>query len=406
MGVRSRRLSVQGLELVKKKWNDMTLDIYELIEKVEKIDPKARVTSASTVNRFLAGKPIAFRGFVALCQAIEVDWEEVVDKEVGEVGEVRPNLGENIKLDYTLTNHTDSIGAIAISPSEGKLASGSYDGTITIWDLQKQKVYFSLNYHDKDVSSVVFSSDKELISGSYDGTIKIFNLQTRKVKWTLPQESESNVYPIESISLSQDGKYLFVSSYDSEQITIWYLPEREKIGSLHKHKHGIMCLAATSDSHFLVSGGKDGRIMVWETSSNEQLLNNNNEPRQSFPASDNSVQHLDWVTSLAITPDNKTLASGAKDGVISLWDLNTGTCIKKVNAHSTAILSLAFIREGQILASASFDNTIKLHDWDKNNCIQTLEKHSVYTQSLIFSKKNETLFSSNKNGEIKAWKVY
>ena len=63
------------------------------------------------------------------------------------------NPWENTLLEdkYTLTGHANSVGSIALSPNGKTLASGSYDGEIKIWDLQKRKVKCSLKAHEKDV---------------------------------------------------------------------------------------------------------------------------------------------------------------------------------------------------------------------------------------------------------------
>ena len=268
---RSFRLSQEGLEtinkeIVRRKKNDKSWNNLDWLKRANEIDPDARLDSETTLKRFKRKKPIEVKGFIALCKAIDIDWKKVTDWKSSGIDEEEfvSNPWENTLLEneYTLTGHANSVGSIALSPNGTTLASGSYDGEIKIWDLQKRKVKCSLKAHEKDISCLVFNSEKELISGSYDEKIKIWNLQMQEVKWTLHQEElGSNPYPIESMSLSPNGEYLFINSYESEQIRIWYLPkDRKLVGSLSKHKDGVMCLAMSPNSGMLVSGGKDGKV--------------------------------------------------------------------------------------------------------------------------------------------------
>jgi len=64
---------------------------------------------------------------------------------------------------------------------DGLLCSGSYDHTIRIWDLNKNKgeeLLDTLTGHTKPVSSLTVTPDGLLCSGSWDKTIRIWNLKT------------------------------------------------------------------------------------------------------------------------------------------------------------------------------------------------------------------------------------
>ena len=70
--------------------------------------------------------------------------------------------------------------------------------------------------------------------------------------------------------------------------------------------------------------------------------------------------HLHFVTSVAFSPDGKTLASSGGDKTIKLWDVCTGQEISSLEGHSDVADSVAFSPDGQTLASGSWDTTIKI----------------------------------------------
>ncbi len=70
--------------------------------------------------------------------------------------------------------------------------------------------------------------------------------------------------------------------------------------------------------------------------------------------------HTNDVYCIAFSPDGSTLASGSVDETIVLWDTNTGKEKMTLTGHGAIIASLVFSPDGQILASGSYDSTIRL----------------------------------------------
>ena len=69
--------------------------------------------------------------------------------------------------------------------------------------------------------------------------------------------------------------------------------------------------------------------------------------------------HTDGVSSVAYSPDGKTLASGGADE-IKLWDVATGKELATLKGHTDGVWSAACDPDGKTLVSGSADKTIKL----------------------------------------------
>src|SRR5262249_42425288 len=74
------------------------------------------------------------------------------------------------------------------------------------------------------------------------------------------------------------------------------------------------------------------------------------------------LRHLGNVFKVAITPDNKILASAGEDDLIRFWDLTTGRPIRLLVGHVGPVHAIAFSPDGKVMASASKDRTVRL--WD------------------------------------------
>lgn len=115
------------------------------------------------------------------------------------------------------------------------------------------------------------------------------------------------------------------------------------------------------------------------------------------------IGHFDSVTSVAFSPDGKTLASGSRDKTIEIWDLKQGRRWYTLTGHQDAVEAIAFSPDSKTLASGSRDNTIEIWDLEKGKRWYTLIGHSDWVYSVAFSPAEEILASAGKDKSIEIW---
>jgi WD40 repeat protein len=102
--------------------------------------------------------------------------------------------------------------------------------------------------------------------------------------------------------------------------------------------------------------------------------------------------HSSGVTTVAFSPDDKTLASSSYDRTVKLWDAGSGKAVQTLKGHSSGVTAVAFSPDGKTLASASTDETVKLWDAGSGKAVQTLKTNSV-VEKLWFSNAGDCLWS-------------
>ena len=161
-------------------------------------------------------------------------------------------------LRETLEGHTDGVQHMAFSPTGLILASASDDGTIRLWDIKTGDVINILEGHAERIRHVAFSPTGLILVGTEgDGTIRLWDIKTGEPLKTITPASRAlfTVY-------SPDGNTL--ASTDRKVIHLWNAHSGELLRTLTGHISYIYSIVYSPDGRTLTSGGRDGTMLLWE----------------------------------------------------------------------------------------------------------------------------------------------
>ncbi|PMB45197.1 serine/threonine protein kinase [Fischerella thermalis CCMEE 5205] len=296
----------------------------------------------------------------------------------------------------TLKGHASDVNSVAFDSDGQKLASGSDDKTIKIWDLATQKEIQTLKGHSGWIWGVAFSPDGQtLASASADQTVKLWDLATGREIRTFKGHQAG----VTSVAFSPDGQTLATAGLD-KTIKLWNVRTGKEICTLVGHSGAIASVAFSPDGQTVASGSWDKTIKLWNVNTAKNI--------RTFTG------HSDLIISVAFSPDGTSLASGSKDKTIKLWDLATGKATLTLKEHTDKVNSIAFVPntaknkslDTVRLVSGSSDNTIKLWDLKTGKEIRTLKRDSGYIYSVAISPDGQTVVSGGSaDNIIKIWRV-
>lgn len=187
-----------------------------------------------------------------------------------------------------------------------------------------------------------------LLSSSADKTIRLWSLEA----WTCLVVYKGHQGPVWNVRWGPQGHYFSSCSWD-KTVRIWSQSQISFLRLIVDHHTSVNQIAWHPNGLYVFSAGDqvDKPIRMWN------ILNG--ECVRKFPG------HPNFVSSLECSPDGKVLASADGDGNIFLWDILTGTLIKKCRGHGKGgVWSLSFSVESTVLTSGGADGTVRV--WDVN----------------------------------------
>ena len=159
-----------------------------------------------------------------------------------------------------LHGHSDSVDVLSFSPDGSRLASGSLDKTVRLWNGSTGVLIATLEGHSECVQSLSFSPDgSRLASGSYDNTVKLWGVASGVPIATLEGHSDS----VASLSFSPDGSRL-ASGYHDKTVRLWDVASGVPTATLEGHSHSVASLTFSPDGSRLASWSYGNGAILWD----------------------------------------------------------------------------------------------------------------------------------------------
>jgi WD40 repeat protein len=284
-----------------------------------------------------------------------------------------------------LHGHSSYVYPVAFSPDGRWIASGSWDGTVRLWDAATGEACATLP-HPGFVRTFAYGRDGDCLvtAGDGDDRLRLWDVATARVRKELPGPGPS----VRNVVVSPDGARVAASAYYDEQIKnqmiVCDLASGERLFS-----NPGAPLAYSPDGHWLAVLDADEKTVVLRDARTHEVA-------VRFPG------HEALVYGAVFSPDSRRLASCSSDRTVRLWDIKSGAC-QVLRGHTDDVFAVAFHPGGTRLASAGRDQAIWLWDLARGEVVARLPGHASYVWSLAFSPDGTTLVSGSGDSTVRLW---
>ncbi len=286
--------------------------------------------------------------------------------------------------------HQDFVTSTAFSPDGKIVLTGSMDRTARLWDARTGRPIGGPMVHHDPVWSAVFSPDgKTILTEGSGKAARLWNAASgQPVGKPLEHQNSSSLLQ----TFSPDSKTVLTAGSD-RTARLWDAATGLPIGPPMVHQAFIQSAAFSPDGKTIVTGSSDMSARLWDAVTALPIgppLENEGSPwspqethvsfspdsktfvvRNSGGASvrlGNSatglpvgkpLEHQGRVSSVAFSPDGKTVATGSWDRMVRLWDAATGLPVGPAIMHKDAVIDVAFSHEGTAIVTRTADGTAR-----------------------------------------------
>ncbi|MEM9701513.1 MAG: hypothetical protein AAF907_03605 [Planctomycetota bacterium] len=253
-----------------------------------------------------------------------------------------------------------------------------------------------LRGHTREIWDIAITPKTgEAISVAFDGSLRIWNLATGKC--TDSFQHPGSEY-LKTVTILPNGSDFIVGG--SGDLTVWSLRSQRLVRTIQGHKGSVYSIELSKDGRLALSGGRDGKIHVWDISAGKSLRTFKSDAWEEA----NTGGQPRIIAKVAVTPNGKRAVSSLwGPGTLKLWDVATGTCLQTMEGHESDVPALAITPDGRKLVSGSNDETLKIWDLQSGRCVQTLVGHQGCIFTVIVTPDGRWIVSGSDDNTLKVW---
>ncbi|XP_053700186.1 glutamate-rich WD repeat-containing protein 1 [Synchiropus splendidus] len=291
--------------------------------------------------------------------------EESSDEESDEEDE---DADKKPQMELAMMPHYGGINRVRVTQrgDQSLAAVWSEKGQVEIFDLRPQleavhssvamAAFFSLKQQKEAVALFSFSGHMtegfaidwspvvpgRLVSGDCNKNIHVWEPQEGGTSWKIDQRPfSSHTKSVEDLQWSPTEATVFASCSVDQSIRIWDIraPPNSMLSANEAHTSDVNVISWNQSEPFLLSGGDDGLLKVWDL----------RQFKSGKPVA-NFKQHSAPITSVEWNPvDSSVFAASGADDVVSQWDLSVESCDVGARAEGMKDLppQLLFLHQGQ-----------------------------------------------------------
>jgi WD40 repeat protein len=272
--------------------------------------------------------------------------------------------------------------------SDQFLSAGA-DGVITAWENNDYTARLRCYTRGAAPAMCVTGTQDILVAGYLDGKLRSFDMYQGSLLWDIEDAHKGGVNCIE---IARNARFILTGGKEGE-LRVWELRTREMVSHLKEHSGIVNTLQLFENDRYGISASRDHQIFTWDLQAEKRLTTHR--------------EKHGGVNSLVLLEDQTTVLSAGQERIITMWDLRQQDHVYRIQLEEE-VMSMAYTTavSGGLLATGGTDKCVKL--WDPRNltCGQKLTGHSQPIESVAFSADGRQIVSAGYDQCLFVWNVF
>ncbi|XP_071329885.1 transducin beta-like protein 3 [Trachinotus anak] len=274
---------------------------------------------------------------------------------------------------------------------------------LKVFELLTNSCQILYGHTDTVLSLDVFRKDSLFASCAKDRSVRVWQMDSDSGQVRCVAQGSSHTNAVGSITCSRMKASFIVSGSQDCTVKVWDLPaDLSTIGAVtcqlnarateKAHDKDINSVAVSPNDKLLASGSQDRTAKLWSLAGegNVGLLG-------VFRG------HRRGVWAVCFSPVDQVLATSSADGTTKLWSLQDFSCLKTFEGHDASVLKVIFVSRGTQLLTSGSDGLVKLWTIKTNECVKTLDAHLDKVWGLHASRKDDKMVTGSADSNITVW---
>ncbi|MBO4209667.1 NB-ARC domain-containing protein [Micromonospora echinofusca] len=302
----------------------------------------------------------------------------------GDDGIVRLWDGQSRRLVTELVGHQGSVTCVSVSHAGTLVASCGDDQTVRLWDARQHTTRAILHGHSWYVTDCCFSSDDQwLVSSGWDHTARIWHADGQTVDVVEPAARSRT-----STCAAAPGSGRFVTGGRKGDVRMWSVRDRTHT-SLGRPGATISSVHLSASGALVAAACLDGVISVWDLSTGTE--------RRVLGTTGSRVERCRF------SPDDRQIATAMQDGTVRIWSWPDGKLEHVLSAHQNWVADCAYSPDGELLVTASWDQTARVWNRRTGETVQYLTDHHAPVYCCTITPSGEHLVTGGDDGMVRVW---
>nr|CAD7606408.1 unnamed protein product [Timema genevievae] len=264
---------------------------------------------------------------------------------------------------YSLSGHTDSIIGCFFEKGSLDLITVSRNGQLCLWECNIESealrpweppVKRAREGEESDEDDEVDDSRGEGAAAGPDDRL-YYNRLGRHYLSDL-HKGQKDVHL--TCAAYHKDTHLLVTGFTNGAFFLHELPDVNLVHSLSVSNQHISTVALNNTGDWVALGCQGlGQLLVWEWQSETYVMKQQG--------------HFNNMNALAYSPDGQYVVTGGEDGKVKIWNTSSGFCFVTFDKHTSGVSAVQFSRNGKFVVSASLDGTVRAYDMTRYRNFRT-----------------------------------